>query len=464
MSTTRTLAGVRLARADPQPRLGGVERRGRGGAHGGARDLAGGRVHAAGDVGGDDGAGRASFSASIAPSTGSRGAPGKPVPSSASTIAAAPSSALGARTASAARPAARSRLAAASPVQLSARDGRAARRPPGRRRAAGARRQDRRRRCCPCRRPRRPAVGRDLRDEPRQARAGALHELERRDALRPRSPSVGGPRIASASGSGSSQRGRLTRSPPRRRRSLRVWVSETHASSPSSAARRGRCRAARSPVPRRLADDLDLRQPQDVQRQRLGHRLLSAEAGGEVLGGPGAARRRTRAPPSVKSRSRKARAARSSARSSRSISSRSMPMPARAYARPYQRRSSRRLPRLFDGDGLGEVARLVDVEPAPPGDPVGEQLQRDDREQRLEHPVGRAARAAPPRRARRSRCCPRSRPRSRARRARGPPACSRRPSRAPASPSRRRRPGVFSSSSAIGPCFISPAAYASVAM
>src|SRR5687768_4171811 len=43
---------------------------------------------------------------------------------------------------------------------------------------------------------------------------------------------------------------------------------------------------------------------------------------------------------------------------------------------------------LLDGDGLREVARLVDVQPAGARDRVGDHLQRDDREDRLEHPVG----------------------------------------------------------------------------
>src|SRR5919202_4847097 len=44
-------------------------------------------------------------------------------------------------------------------------------------------------------------------------------------------------------------------------------------------------------------------------------------------------------------------------------------------------------PRLFDRDGLREVPRLVDVEPAEAGDPVGEELERDDRERRLQQRV-----------------------------------------------------------------------------
>jgi hypothetical protein len=40
-----------------------------------------------------------------------------------------------------------------------------------------------------------------------------------------------------------------------------------------------------------LAHDLDLLPAQHVERQRLGHRLLGAEAGGQVHGGTGAALR-----------------------------------------------------------------------------------------------------------------------------------------------------------------------------
>src|SRR3712207_8197431 len=45
-------------------------------------------------------------------------------------------------------------------------------------------------------------------------------------------------------------------------------------------------------------------------------------------------------------------------------------------------RRSRR--RLLHGDRLRQVARLVDVQPAPLRDLVGEQLERHDREKRLE--------------------------------------------------------------------------------
>src|SRR2546427_12662981 len=39
---------------------------------------------------------------------------------------------------------------------------------------------------------------------------------------------------------------------------------------------------------------------------------------------------------------------------------------------------------LFDGDGLRQVPRLVDVQAAEAGDPVREQLERHDGERRLE--------------------------------------------------------------------------------
>src|SRR5262249_46725014 len=42
----------------------------------------------------------------------------------------------------------------------------------------------------------------------------------------------------------------------------------------------------------------------------------------------------------------------------------------------------------LDRDGLRQVARLVDVQPAGPGDFVGEELQRQDRDDRLQDPVG----------------------------------------------------------------------------
>src|SRR6202167_387972 len=58
-------------------------------------------------------------------------------------------------------------------------------------------------------------------------------------------------------------------------------------------------------------------------------------------------------------------------------------------ARPTRARGGVATGGLLDGDGLGEVARLVDVEAAAAGDLVGEHLQRDDGEDGLEHPVDR---------------------------------------------------------------------------
>ena len=88
---------------------------------------------------------------------------------------------------------------------------------------------------------------------------------------------------------------------------------------------------------------------------------------------------------------------------------------------------------------------------------VGEQLQRDDRQQRLRIQSVRG-RSAPRRRAPRRRVVALVATAITWRPARGPPACWRSPSRARASRSRRETTGVSSSSRAIGPCFISPAA------
>ena len=41
---------------------------------------------------------------------------------------------------------------------------------------------------------------------------------------------------------------------------------------------------------------------------------------------------------------------------------------------------------LFDGDALGQVARLVHIAALPDGDVVGQELERDDKKQR--HEVG----------------------------------------------------------------------------
>src|SRR2546430_7878315 len=43
--------------------------------------------------------------------------------------------------------------------------------------------------------------------------------------------------------------------------------------------------------------------------------------------------------------------------------------------------------RLFDGDGLRQVPRLVDVQTPQAGESVGEELERHDRERRLEERV-----------------------------------------------------------------------------
>src|SRR4051794_33629922 len=43
---------------------------------------------------------------------------------------------------------------------------------------------------------------------------------------------------------------------------------------------------------------------------------------------------------------------------------------------------------LLDRDGLGQVARLIDVQATQAGDAIGEQLERDHGQDRLQHPVG----------------------------------------------------------------------------
>ena len=121
------------------------------------------------------------------------------------------------------------------------------------------------------------------------------------------------------------------------------------------------------------------------------------------------------------------------------------------------RRADRRLP-LLDRDGLREVARLVDVEAVEPGDVVGEQLQRQDRQQRLQDPVGARARRSSRRRPSATRSSPSvataivSAPR-----ARTSSMLESILSRTGLSVATQTT-GVDSSSRAIGPCFISPAA------
>ena len=90
-------------------------------------------------------------------------------------------------------------------------------------------------------------------------------------------------RICSASGSGSSQAGRLIARGPPRPPSPFEWVSET------STSRAGAARPC-SATSRGPSSDLDVLPRPRLERERLGHRLLRAEARGEVLAGPRAGR------------------------------------------------------------------------------------------------------------------------------------------------------------------------------
>ena len=120
-------------------------------------------------------------------------------------------------------------------------------------------------------------------------------------------------------------------------------------------------------------------------------------------------------------------------------------------------------PRSLDRDALGEVARLVDVAAAADGDVVREQLQRDRRSR-----IGASSGCAvghDDRRRRRGRS-DRRRRRPRSRRAMTDAAARLRPpamlpsifSYTASCGRDARRPACVSSMSAIGPCFISPAA------
>ena len=383
--------------------------------------------------------------AAIAACAGSRGAPSKPVPSR--------------RRRSRRRPRARSG-ANGSGAHRAARRGSRRRRPaapPGRRASSTRTSRPASRRSRAATRPSPPLlplpqtiatgpVGATCAHEPGEARARALHQLERRDAALLDRPAVGrahrAPRRAAAS-SQSGQRHRATADQATAPAMPREWVSEIvdvaprgSASAPCSADADARGLPGTTSMSCQLqasrrsalatASFAQNRAARCCAGRALPRRVGALAVGEQPLGQPGPALQR-RAP-----------AGRSPA------------------GRGPTRIGAGRL--LLDGDGLGQVARLVDVQAAAARDPVGQQLQRDDGEQRLQHPVGRAARRGPPRRARRSRRCPRWRRRSRARRGRGPPACWRRPCRARASRWRRTTTGVRSSSSAIGPCFISPAA------
>ena len=57
---------------------------------------------------------------------------------------------------------------------------------------------------------------------------------------------------------------------------------------------------------------------------------------------------------------------------------------ARVLITPQKRRHAAALQKLFDGDGLGEVARLIYIAAAADGDVVGEKLERNNFEKRRE--------------------------------------------------------------------------------
>ena len=121
----------------------------------------------------------------------------KPVPSSASTMTAAPWPAARRRRRPAPSPGSCASFACASLAQPLRRPERAAprRRGPASRSSRAA--TSRRRRCCPCRRrPRSGPAGDVLGDHAREPLPRALHQLERRDRLRPRSPSASVARIS----------------------------------------------------------------------------------------------------------------------------------------------------------------------------------------------------------------------------------------------------------------------------
>ena len=209
MSMTSHLAGVLLARRDPQPGLGGGERR-RGVARAPPRRATS-PVEAStplGDVGGHDGAPSARRSPRSRPAPRSRGSPSKPVPRIASTIDRGAVERVG-RERARARPRRRREV-----------------RRPRRRGSSAAPASSRTRTSRPASRSRRAgdepvaavvALAADDRDRARaarrrstsqrQARPRALHEVQRRDRRAPRSPSGRSARICSAPWSGSSQSG-----------------------------------------------------------------------------------------------------------------------------------------------------------------------------------------------------------------------------------------------------------------
>ena len=167
-----------------------------------------------------------------------------------------------------------------------------------------------------------------------QAGAGALHEVQRRDALLLDRPAVGRPHLLGAEerlepvGQRARGRGhpeRTIATAPAVALGVRHRDVDLHAELAERAVQRD---AGLRPLP----DDLDVARVPGLQAQRLGDRLLGAEARREMLAGPRAAAAYARSP-SVNSRSASP-GRRSSACSMRSISSRSIPtaMRGRAYS------------------------------------------------------------------------------------------------------------------------------------
>ena len=140
------------------------------------------------------------------------------------------------------------------------------------------------------RRPRSRPSGASVADELGQPRAGALHQLERRDpALLDR------PRVDGALCLGVGQRRRASpgaRSSLPRSRTAAAPASRRCGSARPRPPRRAPPRARPRPPCRRTsggavaADHLDVAEAPRLEPQRLGHRLLGAEARRQVLAGP----------------------------------------------------------------------------------------------------------------------------------------------------------------------------------
>ena len=210
------------------------------------------------------------------------------MPRIASTIPPAPPSAPG-RTGRGAGPGSRSKLVLRVAAQLVGRCRAAARRPRGRARAAAARRRARRRRCCPCRRP--PTSRPGGRQLARRARPGPLPA--RSISSSPGIPrSLDRPFVERALLGGVGQRARASREAHGAVATATAAASRSGVGqrdrhlerrAPARARRRFRAGAARGgPPPPRTSTSRKLHA---VQTERLGHRLLGAEARGQVLSG-----------------------------------------------------------------------------------------------------------------------------------------------------------------------------------